>query len=231
MIPTTPRTTHRATRRTFGALVLLALTALACSDKESAAPATVAPAAPPAPVTVDPARADLVFRYLDPERGEVATAASLDAIPAAARREVVVYDPTVSLPAGWDLVADLSVTPAVATPRQHFAFATRAALTPSTAAPPATATRAAGSHEVVLFSTQGCGYCDKARRFLTQHRVPFTELDVEDDPAAPGRLTALGQRAGLGPRDLQGVPIIFVDGQPILGWDQKRLAKLLGIGG
>lgn len=212
----------------------LALACAACSDKRPAPDPHAAPAAdPPAPdpITIDPARADLVFRYLDPERGEVATAASLDAIPAAARREVVVYDPTVDLPAGWDLVADLTVTPARAVARQYFSFTTRAALTPSHKTPPASQARAAGSHQVVLFSTQGCGYCDKARRFLTQHRVPFTELDVEDDPAAPARLSALGQRAGLGPRDLQGVPIIFVDGQAILGWDQARVARLLGIDG
>ena len=82
-----------------------------------------------------------------------------------------------------------------------------------------------------MFTTAGCGYCSKARKFLTEQRIPFTELDVEEDPAAPGRLSALGQKAGLGARDLQGVPIIFVDGTPILGWDQRRLSSLLGLGG
>jgi glutaredoxin len=81
-----------------------------------------------------------------------------------------------------------------------------------------------------MFSTAGCGYCTKARKFLTKNQIPFTELDVEDNPTAPGRLSTLGQKAGLSARDLQGVPIIFVDGKPILGWDERRLSKMLGLG-
>lgn len=184
---------------------------------------------PPTPVAIDPARKDLVFRYLDPSTGEVATAGTIDAIPQAARGEVVVYDPNASLPAGWDLVVNLA-TGTTAVPRQGFAFATRAAATPSSATPPGT-DKAQGQREVVLFSTEGCGYCAKARRFLSDNRVPFTELDVEENPAAPAKLSALGQKAGLGPRDLQGVPILFIDGQPVLGWDQRRVSQLLGIGG
>lgn len=195
---------------------------------EEAPAAELAPA--PGPVEIDSARKDLVFRYLDPATGEVATAASVEAIPAAARGEVVVYDPMVSLPPGWDLVADLSKG-TTAVPRQGFAFATRAAMAPSSATPPAGKTKDQSAREVVLFSTQGCGYCAKARKFLTDNRVPFTELDVEENPAAPARLSALGQRAGLGERDLQGVPILFIDGKPVLGWDQRRVAELLGIRG
>lgn len=205
--------------------------ALACGGndrKEAATPAEVAPA--PGPVEIDASRKDLVFRYLDPGSGEVATAASIDAIPAAARGQVVVYDPAVALPPGWDLVADLAKG-TTAVPRQGFAFATRAAMAPSSAAPPAAKDKDPGAREVVLFSTQGCGYCAKARRFLADNRIPFTELDVEEDPAAPARLATLGQRAGLGQRDLQGVPILFIDGKSVLGWDQRRVAELLGIRG
>lgn len=202
-----------------------------CGGADSPTTPTVVAAAPPStPVAIDGARKDLVFRYLDPTSGEVATAASLDAIPAPARGEVVVYDPNVQLPAGWDLVADLS-RGATAIPRQSFSFATRAALTPSTETPPSGSRKGDSQREVVMFSTAGCGYCTKARKFMTEQRIPFTELDVEEDPAAPGRLSALGQKAGLGARDLQGVPIIFVDGTPIIGWDQRRLSSLLGLGG
>jgi len=215
------------------AMPLIAMPLIAACGKEAPAPAVVLPAPAMTPVAIDPVRKDLVFRYLDPTTGEVATAASLDAIPAPARREVVVYDPAVQLPAGWDLIADLSdpTRAATAAPRQNFAFATRAALTPSTEQPPAAKSKSDGQHEVVLFSTAGCGFCAKARKFMTEQRIPFTELDIEEDPAAPGRLSALGQKAGLGARDLQGVPIIFVDGTPILGWDQRRLSSLLGLGG
>ena len=121
-------------------LVLIAACA-ACGKSDAPEAVAVAPTSPGAsvtsvtPVTVDPARTDLVFRYLDPATGEVATAAALADIPAQARGQVVVYDPTVHLPAGWDLVADLAAG-TTATPREHFAFATSAARTPSRASIP-----------------------------------------------------------------------------------------------
>ncbi len=195
----------------------------------SAPPEPPKPVEPP-PIEVTPAQSGLIFRYLDPQSGEVASAASLDAVPEAARREVVIYDATREPPPGWDYVADLSRgLPATATPRASFDFQTRAAAAPIERKPVETSPSAA--HEVVMFSTQGCGYCAKARKFLTSNRVPFTELDVEEDPSAPARLSALGQKAGLGPRDLQGVPILFFDGKPMVGWDERRAAKLLGFGG
>jgi glutaredoxin len=198
----------------------------ACEDAPTEPVAVVAA---PAPVQIAAARPELAFRYLDPATGEPATAGTVDQIPEGARREVVVYDPSATLPSGWDLVADLSRGfPATAVPRQHFAFVSRSAAAPIVREAP---TAKAGAHEVVMFSTQGCGYCAKARKYLTENRVPFTELDLEEDPAAPGRLSALGQKAGLGERDLQGVPIFFVDGTPILGWDPRRMASLLGLGG
>ena len=167
-------------------------------------------------------RDGLVFRYVDPASGEVATASALADIPAAARREVVVFDTLAPPPPGWDLVADLTAAPPVrAVPRQGFAFAVAAR-------PSASASAAAPDHrEVVLFSTAGCGYCQKARAFLKSHRVPYTELDLEEDPAAPARLAALGRRAGVSERQLQGVPIVFVDRDVILGWDEARLKRLL----
>ena len=207
-------------------LVLLALLT-AC---QSEPPAVQSTAPTPVPVTIDLSRKDLVFRYLDPQTGEVATATSVDAIPAAAKAQVVVYDALAEPPAGWDMVADLTKGP-TAVPQRNFAFATRAAATPSAEKPPSANAPTNSAREVVMFSTQGCGYCNKARKFLTEQRIPFSELDLDEDPAAPGKLSSLGQRAGLGPRDLQGVPIIFVDGQPILGWDQRRLSSLLGLGG
>jgi glutaredoxin len=200
---------------------------LACGAPPS--PEPTKPVEPP-PIEVTTAQTGLVFRFLDPQSGEVASASALDAIPEAARREVVIYDPTREPPPGWDYVADLSRgLPATASPRASFDFKTRSASAPVERNPVAATPTA--SREVVMFSTQGCGYCNKARKFLTSNRIPFTELDVEEDPSAPARLSSLGQKAGLGPRDLQGVPILFFDGKPMIGWDERRAAKLLGLGG
>lgn len=188
-----------------------------------------------APLESDPGAADVIWRYLDPQSGEVKSATRLDQIPEAARRQVVVYDPRRDAPPGHDFVADLSNgLPATAHPVANFSFPTRAALAPVERAPaqgPGSANAASGPREVIMFSTQGCGYCNKARKFLTAKKIPFTELDVEEDPAAPSRLQALGQKAGLGARDLQGVPILFIDGKPLIGWDERQAARLLGLSG
>ncbi|MCC6623871.1 MAG: glutaredoxin family protein [Deltaproteobacteria bacterium] len=202
----------------------LALATAACS--ETAPPGSNAPVtAEPAPLVVDAARADLVFRYLDAS-GAIATASKVDDIPAASRRTVVVWDPASPAPAGWDHVADLSGgLPATATAKKDFTFPT-----PAHVPAQPTADNKSG-HEVVMFTTQGCGYCAKARKFLKAKKVPYTEHDVEADRGAAAKLTALGKKAGLSAGDMQGVPIIFIDGRPILGWDEAQVARLLGLKG
>ena len=198
----------------------------------------------PAPVTIAPERKDVVFRYFDPASGETRSATSVEAIPEAARREVVVFDPNVRDVPGWDQVADLTKgLPAATHPVHDFAFvavrvaghagggsagaggaglAPRADLVPDT--PPGTA-----PHEIIMFSTSGCGYCAKARRFFADHQIPFSEYDLDNNPGAPQKLSELGRKAGLGPRELQGVPIFFIDGRPILGWDRQQIASILGV--
>lgn len=210
--------------RLFTTLALLTACGEATPDP-AVAPAPVAPA--PAPLEVAADREGVVYRYLDAERHEVATATSLAEIPAAARGQVVVFDTLAPPPPGWDLVADLSRgLPATATPRQDFVFPSAR---PGAGGGPAVARDAKAGHEVVMFSTAGCGYCRKARAFFKSHRVPFTDLDLEDDPRAPERLASLGRKAGVPSSQLQGVPIIFVDGQVVLGWDEGRLRRLLHI--
>ncbi|MFO0747414.1 MAG: glutaredoxin domain-containing protein [Myxococcota bacterium] len=215
------------------AIAFLAVsTALAaCGGSERIDPRKVAvaaaSAATPQPLSIAAGRSDLVFRYLD-QAGAVATASKLDDIPAASRRQVVVWDPLAPTPAGWDHVADLSKgLPATAEPRQGFAFATAAAAP----RPIATAAADSGNHDVVMFTSAGCGYCAKARKFLKSKSIPYTEMDIGADPAAATKLSSLGQRAGLSQSDLQGVPIIFVDGKPVLGWDESRVSQLLGLHG
>lgn len=205
--------------------------AAACSPDGTPEPTKFARTAPsaPTPLTLAADRTDLVFRYLDPQSGTVATAGALADVPAAARRQVVIYDPKAPAPAGWEQVADLSNgLPATTTPKQDFAFPVAAATRPVTGGASADTS---GNHEVVMFTSAGCGYCAKARKFLKSRSIPFTELDLDADPKAPARLSSLGQRAGLSQGDMQGVPIIFVDGRAVLGWDEATVSKLLGLHG
>jgi glutaredoxin 3 len=56
---------------------------------------------------------------------------------------------------------------------------------------------------VVIYTTDSCAYCHRARAWLSARNVPFSEVDVSDDDAAR---RALVERSG-GQRT---VPQIFV---------------------
>ena len=81
---------------------------------------------------------------------------------------------------------------------------------------------------VDLFTTQGCPYCDKARRFLQARRIPYSEHDLARDPNAGDRLATLGREAGVSQDQLRGVPVVFVDEQVMVGWDAGRMERMLG---
>jgi len=209
---------------TLAVLCSALLATPACSEQSPAPGAAAVAAVTPAPIVVDATRRDLVFRYLDAS-GAVATSSTIDAIPAASRRAVVVFDPIAPTPPGWDHVADLSgAVPATAVARQGWSFPL-----PAHAAPAAPTADNKSGHEVVMFTTQGCGYCARARKFMKARNIPFTEHDLEADRGAAAKLATLGKKAGLSSGDMQGVPILFIDGQAVLGWDESQVARLLGL--
>jgi glutaredoxin 3 len=209
------------------ALVLLcAVGGLACDPSVEEAPAPSAPPAAPAPLAV-PGDGQ-VYRYVDPSDGAVKTAASVEGIPESARGAVVVFDAAAPTPPGWEHVVNLTGGAAAETvPTQGFVLRPSVVIAP----PSAVASKAAKrGHDVVMFSTQGCGYCRKARAFFKKHGVAHSEYDVERDPKAGPKLAELAKRAGVPTSQLQGgVPLIFIDGTPHVGFDKGKVARLLGI--
>lgn len=65
--------------------------------------------------------------------------------------------------------------------------------------------------DVVVYTTDYCPYCRQAERFLTQHNVPFTNVDVTNDTGLREKLVELS-----GGR--KTVPQIFIGGAPIGGF-------------
>jgi glutaredoxin 3 len=64
--------------------------------------------------------------------------------------------------------------------------------------------------EVVVYSTDYCPYCYRAKSLLSRKNVPFVEVNVENRPDLRSWLvTASGQRT---------VPQIFINGRPIGGF-------------
>lgn len=74
---------------------------------------------------------------------------------------------------------------------------------------------------VVVYTTPTCPHCRSAKRFLTERRIPFREVDVARSAQAAAELQRkTGQT---------GVPVIDVNGRVIVGFDQSRLIQALGL--
>ena len=68
--------------------------------------------------------------------------------------------------------------------------------------------------KVVIYTTSYCPYCSGAKSLLRSKNVEFEEIDVTDDPERRAEMERLSRR--------YTVPQIFIDGQPIGGYDDAR---------
>lgn len=75
--------------------------------------------------------------------------------------------------------------------------------------------------KVIVYSTQTCPWCFRAKDFLKENGIAFEEKDVgQDEEAAQDMINKTGQ---------MGVPVIEVDGEMVVGFNEARLRELLGI--
>ena len=76
-------------------------------------------------------------------------------------------------------------------------------------------------HRVIVFTTPTCPWCTRAKSYLRSRGVKFREVDVARDQAAARDLV---RRTGQ-----MGVPVVEIDGRPIVGFDQAKIDSLLGL--
>ena len=74
--------------------------------------------------------------------------------------------------------------------------------------------------QVVIYTTGYCPYCTAAKELLRGKNVDFEEIDVTHDAARRTEMEHLSQR--------WTVPQIFIDGQPIGGFDDVRQLDATG---
>ena len=191
-------------------------------------------AAPPATTTELPKisvsdRAGLLFTYFD-DQGHLQTAEKITAIPLAHRDAVRVID--LSVPPEARGAGKVIVSADLRSPRPDgtYPFQLLSALdydhTVSNAAMDKKVATALAQQktQLTLYSTAWCGVCAKTREYLDSRHVAYVERDVEKDEAARAELMAKAQQAGVKP---QGVPVIDVYGDLMLGFDVNRLDQLL----
>lgn len=72
---------------------------------------------------------------------------------------------------------------------------------------------------VTIFTTPTCPYCVYAKRYMSEHGVRYTEVDVSKDRAGLRRMvTMTGQ---------YGVPVILVGERAMVGWNPAEFEALL----
>jgi len=73
---------------------------------------------------------------------------------------------------------------------------------------------------VVIYSSNTCGYCTMAKEYFNENNVEYTEKNVSTDLEARKELMSKG---------FMGVPVIYVEDEVIQGFDKAKLDELLGL--
>ena len=74
--------------------------------------------------------------------------------------------------------------------------------------------------EVIIYTTPTCTWCKKLKEWLKKKKVSYQEHDViESDKAREDMIAKSGQMA---------VPVIEVAGQIMVGFQEEKLAALIG---
>ena len=75
------------------------------------------------------------------------------------------------------------------------------------------------SHEVIIYTTPTCSWCQATKDYLRAREVDFEEVDVSVDQ---DRVQELVEKSGQ-----YGVPVLEIDGEMIVGFDRIRIDELL----
>jgi len=75
--------------------------------------------------------------------------------------------------------------------------------------------------KVKLYTTPYCTYCKLAKNFFNKNKIVFTEIDISEDEKA---LNEMVKKSGQ-----MGVPVIEVGDEMLVGYNETKLKKLLGV--
>ena len=77
------------------------------------------------------------------------------------------------------------------------------------------------SKTVSIYSTPTCHFCHAAKDFFNENNIEFTEYDVATDAEKREEMVTLtGQ---------MGVPVIKINDDVIVGFDEAKIRELLGL--
>ncbi|HTF95659.1 MAG TPA: glutaredoxin family protein [Cellvibrio sp.] len=73
---------------------------------------------------------------------------------------------------------------------------------------------------VVLYATDWCGYCKKARNFFKENNIAYVEYDIEKSAEGRSQYDQLHGR---------GVPLIMIHGNILRGYDPNAIKEALKV--
>jgi glutaredoxin 3 len=76
-----------------------------------------------------------------------------------------------------------------------------------------------GNKNVVIYSLPTCPHCKKAKEYLSNRAVSYIDYDVGKDR---GKADEMIRKSGQ-----TGVPVILVDDEMVIGFNESRLDQLL----
>ncbi len=74
---------------------------------------------------------------------------------------------------------------------------------------------------VTIYSTPSCHFCNLAKEFFKKNDVAYTEINVAADKEKAREMVAKTKQ--------MGVPVIEIDSETIIGFDEERLKIALGL--
>ncbi|MED3625399.1 glutaredoxin family protein [Neobacillus thermocopriae] len=72
--------------------------------------------------------------------------------------------------------------------------------------------------EVIVYTSNSCAYCDQVKLFLTEHGIEFEERNASIHKEYFNQLKE---------KKIYATPATFINGQLVLGFQVKKLIKLL----
>lgn len=75
--------------------------------------------------------------------------------------------------------------------------------------------------KITIYSTPTCTYCNLAKEYFKENKVAYEEKNVLTDLEARKEMVAKSQQ--------MGVPVIDIEGEIIVGFDQPAVSAALGL--
>ncbi|MCX5678437.1 MAG: glutathione S-transferase N-terminal domain-containing protein [Candidatus Omnitrophica bacterium] len=75
--------------------------------------------------------------------------------------------------------------------------------------------------KVTVYSTPTCPFCIRAKQYLKDNNIQFTEYDVGSDPAKAQEMIDKSAQ--------MGVPVIEIDGKIVIGFDKEKINEALSL--